>query len=52
MIAETPGEVVVLPQDRYLLGLMTTLRSAETDHSTFAATVERIGSQLMVAGEI
>lgn len=44
------GQVTLLPQDNYLIGLMTTLRDSLTNSTVFVNTFEKVAGQLMIAG--
>lgn len=47
-----PCQVTVLPQNSFLLTLMTILRDSETSSKLFSETVEKVADQLMGAGNV
>ncbi|KKF93434.1 Methylmalonate-semialdehyde dehydrogenase [acylating] mitochondrial [Ceratocystis platani] len=49
MTSDIPANVKVLPQNKYLLSLMTILRDGTTESARFAMTFERVCSQLMAS---
>ncbi|KAL1887396.1 hypothetical protein Cpir12675_006561 [Ceratocystis pirilliformis] len=49
MASDIPANVKVLPQNKYLLSLMTILRDGTTVSARFALTFERVCSQLMAS---
>ncbi|KAL5606777.1 hypothetical protein BROUX41_003166 [Berkeleyomyces rouxiae] len=49
MALNVPTNVRVLPQNKYLLSLMTILRDEKTDSARFTVAFERVCSQLMVS---
>ena len=44
------GPVTLLPQDNYLISLMTTLRDSLTNSAAFVNAFEKVAGQLMIAG--
>ena len=46
----TEERVTLLPQEDYLISLMTILRDSLTDSAAFVNAFEKVAGQLMIAG--